>query len=79
MGTAESKVRDFTRMNPPDDYDSKGEDDPQEFIVEVHKVSMIIAMTLVGKVELSLINLRVFFKCGLTNRKGKSEDVFPLN
>ena len=42
-------------------------------------MSMIIAMTLVGKVELSLINLRVFFKSGLTNRKGKSEDVFPLN
>uniref|UniRef100_M1DJ70 Gag-pol polyprotein n=1 Tax=Solanum tuberosum TaxID=4113 RepID=M1DJ70_SOLTU len=35
---AEFRVRDFARMNPPEFYDSKVEEDPQRFIDEVYKI-----------------------------------------
>ncbi|WMV41472.1 hypothetical protein MTR67_034857 [Solanum verrucosum] len=40
-----SRVRDFTRMNPPEFHGSKVEEDPQEFIDKVNKVLMIMGVT----------------------------------
>ncbi|KAG5594813.1 hypothetical protein H5410_036045 [Solanum commersonii] len=54
VGTMASRVRDFTRMNTPEFYDSKVKEDPQEFIDQVYKILMIMRVTAVGKVELSL-------------------------
>ncbi|XP_049414633.1 uncharacterized protein LOC125877356 [Solanum stenotomum] len=45
MGTMASGVREFTRMNPPEFYDSEVEEDPQEFIDEVYKVLMLMGVT----------------------------------
>ncbi|WMV38200.1 hypothetical protein MTR67_031585 [Solanum verrucosum] len=53
MGTTASRVREFTRMNPPEFYDSEVEEDPEEFIDEVYKVLMIMGVTLVERVELA--------------------------
>ena len=36
--TTASRIRDFTRMNPPTFYGSKVDEDPQGFIEEVFKV-----------------------------------------
>ncbi|TMX05174.1 hypothetical protein EJD97_001880 [Solanum chilense] len=36
--TTTSRIRDFTRMNPPTFYGSKVKEDPQGFIDEVFKV-----------------------------------------
>ena len=36
--TIASRIRDFTRMNPPTFFGSKVEEDPQGFIDEVFKV-----------------------------------------
>ena len=35
VSTMAFRLRDFTRMNPPTFYESKVEEDPQEFIDEV--------------------------------------------
>ncbi|WMV19102.1 hypothetical protein MTR67_012487 [Solanum verrucosum] len=37
MGTAASRVKDFIKINPPEFYGFKVEEDPQEFINEVYK------------------------------------------
>jgi len=57
-GTLTSRVRDFTRMNPPEFYGSKVEEDPQEFIDKVYKVLTIMGMTLVEKAELATYHLK---------------------
>jgi len=53
MGTTMSRVRDFTRMNPPNYYGSEVEEDPQEFINEVYKVLAIMGVTPIEKVEIA--------------------------
>ncbi|XP_049391579.1 uncharacterized protein LOC125856016 [Solanum stenotomum] len=58
VGTAAARVRNFTRMNPPEFYDSKVEEDPQEFIDEVYKVLVIMVVTLIEKVELASYQLK---------------------
>uniref|UniRef100_M1DZP4 Gag-pol polyprotein n=1 Tax=Solanum tuberosum TaxID=4113 RepID=M1DZP4_SOLTU len=44
VGTTTSRVRDFPRMNPLEFHVSRVEEDPQEFIIEVHKVLMIMGV-----------------------------------
>ncbi|WMV18676.1 hypothetical protein MTR67_012061 [Solanum verrucosum] len=55
MGKTTSRVRDFSRINPPKFHGSEVEEDPQEFIDEVYKVLMIIGVTPVEKRELAVI------------------------
>ena len=38
VATMISRLRDFTRMNPPNFYGSKVEEDTQEFIDEIYKI-----------------------------------------
>ncbi|XP_049391539.1 uncharacterized protein LOC125855940 [Solanum stenotomum] len=53
-----SRVRDFTRMNPPEFHGSKVVEDSQEFIDEVYKVLMIMGVTPVEKAELAAYQLK---------------------
>ena len=58
VGMAASSVRDFMRMNPPEFYGSKVEEDPKEFIDEVYKVLVIMGVTSVEKEELAAYQLK---------------------
>ncbi|WMV08472.1 hypothetical protein MTR67_001857, partial [Solanum verrucosum] len=51
MGMKASRIREFTRMNPPEFHGSKVEEDSQEFIDEIYKVVMIMGVTPVEKAE----------------------------
>uniref|UniRef100_M1DVM7 Gag-pol polyprotein n=1 Tax=Solanum tuberosum TaxID=4113 RepID=M1DVM7_SOLTU len=53
VGTTTTRVRDFTRMNPPKFHGSKVEEYPQEFIDEVYKMLMIMGLMPVEKEELA--------------------------
>ena len=44
--TTASRIRDFTRMNPPTFFGSKVEEDPQGFIDEVFKVLEAVVLAL---------------------------------
>ena len=48
-----SRLRDFTRMNPPMFYGSKKNEDPQDFIDKVYKILYAMGLTLNEKVELA--------------------------
>ena len=56
--TPTSRVRDFTRINPPEFYGSKVEENSQEFIDEVYKVLAIMTVTSEKKVELAAYQLK---------------------
>ena len=56
--TTESRIRDFTRMNPPTFFGSKVEEDPQGFIVEVFKVLDAMGVSSHKKVELVAYKLK---------------------
>uniref|UniRef100_M1DPX8 Gag-pol polyprotein n=1 Tax=Solanum tuberosum TaxID=4113 RepID=M1DPX8_SOLTU len=56
--TTTSRIRDFTRMNPPTFYGSKVDEDPQEFIDEVFKVLEAMGVSPREKVELAAYQLK---------------------
>jgi len=58
VGTAASRVRDFTKMNPLEFHGSKVEKDPKEFIEEVYKVLMIMGVTPAEKAESTAYQLK---------------------
>ncbi|KAH0776721.1 hypothetical protein KY290_008132 [Solanum tuberosum] len=74
MGTAASRVREFTRMNRPKFHGSKVEEDPQEFIDEVYKVLMIMGVTPVEKFKVTFLD-RLF---SLEMREAKLLELFNL-
>ena len=56
--TPASRVRDFTRMNPPEFNGSKVDKDPQAFIDEVARVVTIMGVTSEEKAELAFYQLK---------------------
>jgi len=53
VAIAETRVREFTRMNTPNFHDSKVKEDPQEFIDESYKLLMIMGVMSVENAELA--------------------------
>ncbi|WMV58133.1 hypothetical protein MTR67_051518 [Solanum verrucosum] len=53
VNTVDSRLRDFTRMNPPVFLGSKVGEDPQEFMEEVYKIIDAMGVTSVEKAELA--------------------------
>ncbi|TMW85548.1 hypothetical protein EJD97_022970 [Solanum chilense] len=58
MSTMVSRLRDFTRMNPPTLYRSKVDEDPQEFIDETYKILYAMGLTTSEKAELATYKLK---------------------
>ena len=56
--TTTSRIRDFTRMNPPTLYGSKVEEDPQGFIDEVFYVLDAMGVSSQEKAELVSYKLK---------------------
>ena len=53
-----SRLRDFTWMNAPTFYESKVDEDPQEFIDEVYKILLAIGLSTSEKAELATNQLK---------------------
>ena len=56
--TPASRIRDFTRMNPPEYYGSKANEDPQDFIEEIFKVMDIMGASSTEMAELAAYQLK---------------------
>ncbi|XP_015081275.1 uncharacterized protein LOC107024844 [Solanum pennellii] len=56
--TMASRLRDFTRMNPPVYYGSKTNEDPQVFVDEVHKILCAMGVSEEEKAELVAYQLK---------------------
>ena len=56
--TMASKLRDFTRMNPPVYFGSRTNEDPQEFVDEVHKILCAMGVNEEDKAELATYQLK---------------------
>ena len=53
-----SRLRDLARMNPPTFYESKVEENPQEFIDEVFKILLAMGLSTSEKAELATYQLK---------------------
>src|SRR5687767_15256047 len=53
-----SRIRDFTRMDPPEFYGSKPNEDPQDFIEEIYKIVDIMGVATSVKAELAAYQLK---------------------
>src|SRR5688572_31042445 len=56
--TPASRIQDFTRMNPPEYYGSKANEDPQDFIEEIFKIVDIMGVSPTEKAELAAYQLK---------------------
>ena len=56
--TMASCLRDFSRINPPNFYGSKVDENPQEFIDEVYKILYAMGVSSSEKVELAKYQLK---------------------
>ncbi|WMV32874.1 hypothetical protein MTR67_026259 [Solanum verrucosum] len=71
VGTTTTRVRDFTRMNPPKFHGTRIKEDPRKFIDEVYKVLTIMGEKPWKTQNWSLINLRVLIKYSSTNGRNR--------
>ncbi|XP_049391588.1 uncharacterized protein LOC125856028 [Solanum stenotomum] len=75
--TTSSRIRDFTKMNPPTFYGSKVDEDPQGFIEEVFKVVDALGVSSQEKAELAVYQLKdiaqVWYEQWKEERPGKFE------
>uniref|UniRef100_M1DFK3 Gag-pol polyprotein n=1 Tax=Solanum tuberosum TaxID=4113 RepID=M1DFK3_SOLTU len=77
-GTSTSRVRDLTRMNPSKFHGFKVEEDPQEFIDDGYKVSMIMRVTMVENAELAAYQLKGLAQISYNQWKKRiTEDTGP--
>ena len=53
VATMSFRLRDFTRMNPPTFYESKVEEDPQQFINEINKILYAMGLSTGKKAALA--------------------------
>ncbi|WMV13383.1 hypothetical protein MTR67_006768 [Solanum verrucosum] len=58
VSTMASRLRDFTRMNPPIFLGSKMNEDPQEFFKKVYKIVEAMGVTAIEKAELAGYQLK---------------------
>ncbi|XP_055802119.1 uncharacterized protein LOC129871240 [Solanum dulcamara] len=58
MITPASRVRNFTKMNPPEFHGLKGDEDPQDFVYEVYKIMDIKGNSAEEKAEMEAYLLR---------------------
>ena len=56
--TQASRIRDFTKMNPPEFFGSKANEDPQEFIDEIFKIVNIMGVASSEKAKLVAYQLK---------------------
>ena len=62
-----SRLRDFSRINPPTYYGSKVDEDPQELIDEVYKILYSMGVSSSEKVELVTYQLKDLAKICMCN------------
>ncbi|XP_015086975.1 uncharacterized protein LOC107030088 [Solanum pennellii] len=56
--TIASRLRDFTRMNPPMYFGSKVDEDPQDFLDEFYKIMFAMGVSTIERAELAAYNLK---------------------
>ena len=59
-GMGATRVREFLRMNPPEFYGSKVDEDQNGFIDQVYKLLAIMGVSSIEKVELAAYQLKGF-------------------
>ena len=59
-GMGATRVREFLRMNPPEFYGSKVDEDRNGFIDQVYKLLAIMGVSSIEKVELAAYQLKGF-------------------
>ena len=64
----DSRLRNFTSMNPSMSYGSKANEDPQDFLDEVYKILFGISVTMGEKAELVAYQLKDVVQTWYTNR-----------
>ena len=72
--TPASRIRDFTRMNPPEYYGSKANEDPQDFIEEIFKIVDIMGVSSTEKAELAAYQLKGIAQIWFTQWKASRLD-----
>ncbi|WMV34431.1 hypothetical protein MTR67_027816 [Solanum verrucosum] len=75
-----SRLRDFTRMNPPVFLGSKVGEDPQEFVEEVYKIVDAMGVTSVEKAELAAYQLKGVAQAWYTQwKRNRPVEAGPIN
>ena len=67
VSTMASRLRDFTRMNPPTFYGSKVEENPQDFIDETYKILYTMGLTTIEKAKLATYQLKDIAQTSTSN------------
>uniref|UniRef100_M1DP91 Gag-pol polyprotein n=1 Tax=Solanum tuberosum TaxID=4113 RepID=M1DP91_SOLTU len=67
--TTSSRVRDFTQMNPPEFYGLKVEEDLQEFIEGIQKITQNIGVCPVDNANLATYQLKGWLRFGTVERR----------